>query len=46
MEPEQREDRHVPNPPEAASPESCGEQIALTLPFASEGLEGIRDSHC
>jgi hypothetical protein len=46
MELEPHEDpRHVePQTTERSEPGT--RRIALTMPFASEGLEQVRDSHC
>ena len=46
MEPKPREDSHAPSRPEPVCAGSSDREIALTLPFASEGLESVRDSHC
>lgn len=46
MEPEHREDHHAPDRPATARPEPRAEQTTFTAPFASEGLESVRDSHC
>lgn len=46
MEPKQREDQtgsaRQAREPAAPNPD----QAAFTAPFASEGLERVRDSHC
>ncbi|MBR0787070.1 hypothetical protein [Bradyrhizobium iriomotense] len=46
MEPELREDQHASVPKDSERPEPNAEQAAFTAPFASEGLEQVRDSHC
>ncbi|MCS3729827.1 hypothetical protein [Bradyrhizobium betae] len=46
MEPELRKDRHASDATETKRPEPQPKHAAFTAPFASEGLEGIRDSHC
>jgi hypothetical protein len=46
MEPEHRKDSDAA---ERAKPErtpSSAEKAVSTVPFASEGLERVRDSHC
>jgi len=45
MEPEHREDHDVERQ-RAESSEPGAEQTTFTTPFASEGLEQVRDSHC
>lgn len=46
MELELRKDRHASEPTEAKRSEPNAEQAPFTAPFASEGLEQVRDSHC
>jgi hypothetical protein len=46
MEPELREDHHAREPTETKRPPPQPKHAAFTAPFASEGLEGVRDSHC
>ncbi|EJN10826.1 hypothetical protein PMI42_05841 [Bradyrhizobium sp. YR681] len=46
MEPEQRKDRHAPDRQAADRSDLPAEQAAFTVPFASEGLESLRDSRC
>ncbi|MBR1172579.1 hypothetical protein JQ617_01305 [Bradyrhizobium sp. KB893862 SZCCT0404] len=46
MELELREDNHASEPAESKRSEPNAEQAAFTAPFASEGLERLRDSHC
>ena len=46
MEPEHREDNTTPDRAETERPTPGANRTAFTPPFASEGLEGIRDSHC
>ena len=46
MELELRKDRHASEPAETKRSEPDAEQAAFTAPFASEGLERVRDSHC
>lgn len=47
MQSEHREDRHAPDQEqEAERSEQHAKQAALPTPFASEGLERVRDSHC
>jgi hypothetical protein len=46
MELELREDHQVTAPTEPKRSEPKPEQAAFTAPFASEGLESVRDSHC
>ncbi|MEY9132235.1 hypothetical protein ACVIWV_001888 [Bradyrhizobium diazoefficiens] len=45
MEPEHREDP-TPDRPDTGRSEPDAEQAAFNAPFASEGLERLRDSHC
>ena len=46
MELELRKDRRAPDPTEPKPAQPSAEQTAFTPPFASEGLERVRDSHC
>lgn len=46
MEPERREDQHASERTETERSEPRPAQAAFTAPFASEGLERLRDSHC
>lgn len=50
MKPEHREDSHKPEPQTERQtkerPEPKAEQATFTAPFASEGLEQVRDNHC
>ena len=46
MESDYSEDRHTPERPATEHRPSPAEQDAFTVPFASEGLEQLRDSHC
>jgi hypothetical protein len=46
MEPELREDQHASAPADTKRPEPQPKYPAFTGPFPSEGLEGLRDSHC
>lgn len=46
MEPEHREDSRKPERPKTERPEPSAEQDTPTMPFASEGLERVRDNHC
>lgn len=46
MELEQREDRGEVERQETEHSEQSADQATLTTPFASEGLEQVRDSHC
>lgn len=45
MEAQQHDERHESNTQTEPSA-SAAEQAAFTPPFASEGLERVRDSHC
>jgi len=40
------EDHRTPEPADTKRSEPDAEQTAFTAPFASEGLERVRDSHC
>ncbi|MBR0987824.1 MULTISPECIES: hypothetical protein [Bradyrhizobium] len=46
MELEHREDHRDVEPQTTERSQSSPGQAALTTPFASEGLEQLRDSHC
>ncbi len=46
MELEQREDPTASDRAATQRSPSNTEREAFTVPFASEGLEGVRDSHC
>ncbi|WBL76098.1 hypothetical protein I3J27_24075 [Bradyrhizobium xenonodulans] len=46
MEPKRREDHTAPDRTETERTTPSSEQAAFTAPFASEGLESVRDSHC
>lgn len=46
MEPGHREDETAPDPQATERSRPNNDQEALTVPFASEGLERVRDSHC
>ncbi|MBW7974913.1 hypothetical protein [Bradyrhizobium sp. BR 10289] len=46
MELELREDHRAPEPTDPKRPEPDADQATFTPPFASEGLERVRDSHC
>lgn len=46
MEPGQREDETAQDRQATERSTSNTDQEALTVPFASEGLERVRDSHC
>ncbi|MCG2630859.1 hypothetical protein L6654_29950 [Bradyrhizobium sp. WYCCWR 13023] len=46
MELEQRDERRKSNRQPAEPAASRAEQAAVDPPFASEGLEQVRDSHC
>jgi hypothetical protein len=46
MEPESGKDRRTRDPEEVEQERISREQRETTLPFASEGLEQMRDSHC
>jgi hypothetical protein len=46
MEPNLRQDRHAPDLADTNRPDPKAEQTAFTPPFATEGLEQLRDSHC
>ncbi|MET4387825.1 hypothetical protein ABIB73_003582 [Bradyrhizobium sp. F1.4.3] len=46
MEPERNETDHASEQTEAQRTASAVKQPVLTPPFASEGLERLRESHC
>lgn len=46
MELERNEDRGAPERTEAERSSSSPEQTVFVPPFATDGLERIRDSHC
>ena len=46
MELEQRDERYESNPQRRERVARRDEQSAVKPPFASEGLEQVRDSHC
>jgi hypothetical protein len=46
MEPGQREDHPAPERQATERSRSNNDREAFTAPFASEGLESLRDSHC
>jgi hypothetical protein len=46
MEPKRNETDHASELTEAQRLASAVKQPAFRPPFASEGLEGLRDSHC
>lgn len=46
MEPEPRKDHDAAERAKTERTPLSAEKVAFTVPFASEGLEGIRDSHC
>jgi hypothetical protein len=46
MEPVQREDHTASDDPATERSVPSTERQAFTAPFASEGLERVRDSHC
>ncbi|WFU28206.1 hypothetical protein QA649_18875 [Bradyrhizobium sp. CB1717] len=46
MELELHKDHHASEPKDSKHSEPNAEQAAFTAPFASEGLEQVRDSHC
>lgn len=46
MEPEHREDQPASDRPATEPSVPNTDQDAFTAPFASEGLEGLRDSNC
>jgi hypothetical protein len=46
MESDHREDQHTSEPQATERSESNTDRAAFTVPFASEGLERVRDTHC
>lgn len=46
MESDHREDQQAPEPQATERSASNTDRAAFTAPFASEGLEQLRDSHC
>ena len=46
MQLEQRDERYESNPQRRERVARRDEQAAVKPPFASEGLEQVRDSHC
>lgn len=46
MELEHQDERHDQDRRQTEKPASPAEQAAVNPPFASEGLEQVRDSHC
>lgn len=46
MEPKPREDHAAPDRKTTEQSTSNPSQATFTTPFASEGLERVRDSHC
>jgi hypothetical protein len=46
MEPDHREDQHETEPQATERSMKSTERHEFTAPFASEGLERVRDSHC
>jgi hypothetical protein len=46
MEPEHRKDQDAAERAKTERTPSNAEKPAFTVPFASEGLERVRDSHC
>lgn len=46
MEPEQRKDHDAAERTKTERTPSNTEKATSTVPFASEGLERVRDSHC
>jgi hypothetical protein len=46
MEPDHSEVSHEPGPQTPERSEPRAEKAAFTAPFASEGLEQVRGSHC
>jgi hypothetical protein len=46
MELELRKDPNASEPADTKRSEPNAEPAAFTAPFASEGLERVRDSHC
>jgi hypothetical protein len=46
MEPDNNQKKRETEVEESKQKDSSPEQTESTLPFASEGLEQVRDSHC
>ncbi|MBR0689393.1 hypothetical protein JQ612_07060 [Bradyrhizobium manausense] len=46
MELEQHDERHGSERRQTGEPAAAAEQAVVNPPFASEGLEQVRDSHC
>ena len=46
MEPQHRDEAHERDPQQTKRPASPAEPADSSLPFASEGLEQVRGSHC
>ncbi|EIG62697.1 hypothetical protein ABIB90_003010 [Bradyrhizobium sp. JR4.1] len=46
MEPKPRKDHDATERAKTERTPSSVEKTAVTVPFASEGLERVRDSHC
>jgi len=46
MEPKNRKDHDAAERAKTERTPSSAETTAFTVPFASEGLERVRDSHC
>jgi len=46
MELEHRNEAHKSDRPQPERPASSAEHAVVNPPFASEGLEQVRDSHC
>lgn len=46
MEPKRSETDDAAEPTDAQRSAACAKQPAFRPSFASEGLEGVRDSHC
>jgi len=46
MELEHHDERHDQRARQTEKPASPAEQAVVNPPFASEGLEQVRDSHC
>ena len=46
MEPQHRNEAHESDRQQTEPPASTAEHAVVNPPFASEGLEQVRDSHC
>jgi hypothetical protein len=46
MEPQPRDEAHKSDRQQSERSASPAERVAVNPPFASEGLEQLRDSHC